>query len=274
MSVIPIHSLDDPRLAPYRNLKERDLARDGDRFIAEGEHLVKRLLASRMTTESVLLADRRVAEIAPLVPPHIPVYSAPADVVNQVLGFKFHAGVMAVGIRGPSPTIDEIMTVAATGDRVTLLICPEIEKTDNLGAIIRIAAAFGVDAMILGERCCDPVFRQSVRVSMGTAFVLPIVRSDNLARDLRRLRAEFGVELIGSVLADDAQRLEDVARPRRMGLLLGNEAQGLGADLEGLCDRRVTIPMKLGTDSLNVAVAAGVFLYHFTRASARQASSS
>jgi tRNA G18 (ribose-2'-O)-methylase SpoU len=264
MPVISIHSLDDPRLAPYRNLKERDLARDGDRFIAEGEHLVKRLIASRMTTESVLLADRRVAEIAPLVPPHISVYSAPADVVNQVLGFKFHAGVMAVGIRGPSPAIDDVMA-GATANRVTLLVCPEIEKTDNLGAIIRIAAAFGVDAMILGERCCDPFFRQSVRVSMGAAFVLPIVRCDDLARDLQRLRGEFGVELIGSVLADNAERLEDVARPLRMGLLLGNEAQGLGAELEGLCDRRVTIPMKLGTDSLNVAVAAGVFLYHFTR---------
>src|SRR5258706_7687900 len=265
MPVIPIHSLDDPRLAAYRNLKERDLARDGDRFIAEGENLVKRLLASQMRTESVLLADRRVAEIAPLVPPHIPVYSAPVEVVNQVLGFKFHAGVMSVGIRGRSPTIDDVMARAGGGDRATLLICPEIEKTDNLGAIIRIAAAFGVDAMILGERCCDPFFRQSVRVSMGAAFVLPIVRTDDLARDLRRLRLEFGVELIGSVLAENAERLEDMKRPARMGLLLGNEAQGLGAGLEGLCDRRVTIPMKLGTNSLNVAVAAGVFLYHFTR---------
>jgi len=184
MPVIPIHSLADPRLAPYRNMKERDLARDGDRFIAEGENLVKRLLASRLATESVLLADRRVAEIAPLVPDAIPVYSAPAEVVNQVLGFKFHAGVMAVGIRGRSPTIDDVMALATPAQRrITLLICPEIEKTDNLGALIRIAAAFGVHAMILGERCCDPFFRQSVRVSMGAAFVLPIVRSDNLARD-------------------------------------------------------------------------------------------
>ena len=264
MPVIPIHSLADPRLAPYRNMKERDLARDGDRFIAEGENLVKRLLASRLTTESVLLAERRVAEIAPLVPDSIPVYAAPADVVNQVLGFKFHAGVMAVGIRGQSPTIDDVMATASA-ERTTLLICPEIEKTDNLGALIRIAAAFGVHAMILGERCCDPFFRQSVRVSMGAAFVLPIVRTENLARDLQRLRNDYNVQLIATVLDTDAEELQHVAAPPRLGLLLGNEAQGIGPEYLKLCDRRVTIPMKLGTDSLNVAVAAGVFLYHFTR---------
>ena len=264
MPLIPIDSFEDPRLAPYRNLKERDLAREGGRFIAEGENLVKRLLASRYQTESVLLADRRVAEIAPLVPPHIPVYSAPAAIVNQVLGFKFHAGVMSVGIRGPSPTIDDVMRTA-TASRITLLVCPEIEKTDNLGAIIRIAAAFGIDAMILGQRCCDPFFRQSVRVSMGAAFVLPIVRTDNLARDLQRLRAHYDVQLIATVLDTDAEPLEHVAPPPRLGLLLGNEAQGIGPEYLKLCDRRVTIPMKLGTDSLNVAVAAGVFLYHFTR---------
>jgi tRNA G18 (ribose-2'-O)-methylase SpoU len=264
MPVITIHSLADPRLAPYRNMKERDLARDGDRFIAEGENLVKRLLASRLATESVLLAERRVAEIAPLVPDAIPVYAAPADVINQVLGFKFHAGVMAVGIRGPGPTIDDVMTITSA-ERTTLLICPEIEKTDNLGALIRIAAAFGVHAMILGERCCDPFFRQSVRVSMGAAFVLPIVRTDDLARDLQRLRADYNVELLATVLDTGAEELQHVIPPRKMGLLLGNEAQGIGPEYLKLCDRRVTIPMKLGTDSLNVAVAAGVFLYHFTR---------
>lgn len=265
MPVIPVNSLDDPRLAPYRNLKERDLAREGDRFIAEGENLVKRLIASRLKTESVLLAARRVAELAPQIPEHIPVYAAPSEVVNQVLGFKFHSGVMAAGLRGPSPSLDEIINPASE-NQVTLLICPEIEKTDNMGALIRIAAGFGVDAMILGERCCDPFFRQSVRVSMGAAFVLPIIRSSDLARDLTRLHEEFGVELIATVLADDAQNLEDIERPQRLGLLLGNEAQGLEKRWLALCQKQVTLRMKLGTDSLNVAVAGGIFLYHFMRA--------
>jgi tRNA G18 (ribose-2'-O)-methylase SpoU len=264
MPVIPVQSLDDPRLAPYRNLKERDLSREGDRFIAEGEQLVKRLLASRLRTESVLLADRRADELVPQIPAEVAVYVAPAAVVNGVLGYKFHSGVMAVGVRGPSPTIDEVIAAAGDG-AVTLVICPEIEKTDNLGALIRIAAAFGATAMVLGERSCDPFFRQSVRVSMGTAFFLPIVRSHDLARDLGRLRAEFGVQVIATVLDERAESLDAVARPRRLGLMLGNEAQGLGPEWLALADRQVTIPMKLGTDSLNVAVAAGIFLYHFTR---------
>ena len=264
MPLIRVKSLDDPRLAPYRTLKERELAREGDRFIAEGEHLVKRLLASRLETESVLLADRHVEDFSRIVPEHIPVYVAPASVVNQIVGFKFHSGVMAVGVRGAGPRIDDVIAGEAD-QRSTLVICPEIEKTDNLGAIIRVAAAFGADGMILGERSCDPFFRQSVRVSMGTVFFLPIVRSEDLARDLRRLRGEFGVELVASVLEENAEPLESVRRPARLGLLFGNEAQGLSREWLELCDRRVTIPMKRGTDSLNVAVAAGVFLYHFTR---------
>jgi tRNA G18 (ribose-2'-O)-methylase SpoU len=263
MPIIRVETLADPRLAPYRNLKERDLSREGDRFIAEGEHLVRRLIASALRTESVLIADRHEAEIGPICPPELPVYVAPAAVVNQVLGYKFHSGVMAVGVRGPGPSIDDVMR--NKGDRVTLVICPEVEKTDNLGALIRIAAGFGAEAMLLGERCCDPFFRQSVRVSMGTAFYLPIVRSTDLSRDLRRLRNEFAVELVATVLDPGADPLDRVARPPRLGVMLGNEAQGLGPQWLELADRRVTIPMKLGTDSLNVAVAAGIFLYHFTR---------
>src|SRR5205085_8517708 len=140
------------------------------------------------------------------VPAEIPLFVAPAQVVNGILGYKFHSGVMAVGVRGKSPTVDEVMTGAlAQAGPITLVICPEIEKTDNLGAMIRIAAAFGATAMILGERSCDPFFRQSVRVSMGTAFYLPIVRSDDLARDLRRLREHHRVELIATVLDADAE---------------------------------------------------------------------
>jgi tRNA G18 (ribose-2'-O)-methylase SpoU len=263
VTFIPIPSLDDSRVAPYRNLKDRDLARDGDRFIAESEQLVRRLLASGIKTESVLVADKRLPDLAAILPDDLPVYVAPAAVVNQIVGFKFHSGVMAVGVRPPSPTIDSVL---AGKERATLVVCPEVEKTDNLGSLIRIAAAFGADAMILGERSCDPFFRQSVRVSMGAVFQLPIVRSHDLIHDLRRLREEFGVELIATVLDEDAEPLDRAGRAAKTALLLGNEAQGLPLEIVALCDRRVTIPMKLGTDSLNVAVAAGVFLYHFTRA--------
>jgi tRNA G18 (ribose-2'-O)-methylase SpoU len=298
----PVTSLSDPRLEPYRDMKDRELAGRGDLFVAEGEHVVRRLLDSGFAVHSVLLAERKAAALAPLVPPPVPVYVAPDALLHHILGFKFHSGVIACGVRPPSPQLDDVLgppcsaadgtsarppecasenTSARASEKtscvpvslpsVTLLICPDIINTQNLGAIIRIAAAFGVTALILGPRCCDPFWRQSVRVSMGAVFRVPIVRSADLTADLRRLRKRWGVQLAATVLGPDAEPLDHAARPAspapdRLGLLLGSEAQGLDAATIAACDRRITIPMQAGVDSLNVAAAAAVFLYHFTRA--------
>jgi tRNA G18 (ribose-2'-O)-methylase SpoU len=144
------------------------------------------------------------------------------------------------------------------------VVCPDIHNVDNIGSLIRISAGFGVDAMILGERCHDPFFRQSVRVSMGAVFKLPIVQSIDIHADLQTLKSA-GIQLVATVLDEDAEPLVSATRADRVAILFGNEAQGIERSLIDLCDRRVTIPMKLGTDSLNVSVAAGIFLYHFTR---------
>lgn len=262
-NVIPIDSLDDPRLAPYRALKDRDLAREGGRFIAEGEMVVRRLLDSSFAIESVLLSQRRVAEIAPILPPNIPVYVLSDSQIEHVIGFRFHSGVIAVGLRGRKLSLDDL---PRDTDSLRLVICPEIANTENLGGLIRIAAAFGMNAMILGPRSCDPFFRQAVRVSMGTVFKLPIVQSEDLLHDLDRLRNEWRAQLIATVLHDEtAESLAEVHPPARFALLFGNEAQGLSEDVVRRCGRRVTIPMRLGTDSLNVMVAAGIFLFHLTQ---------
>jgi tRNA G18 (ribose-2'-O)-methylase SpoU len=258
-----IDSLDDPRVWHYRDLKDRALDRSGRWFIAEGEHVVRRLLASDFPVESVFLSEKRAAEMAPLVPAGVPVYVAPQAVMEQVLGFKFHSGVIACGRRKPPATIDDV--IPKDRERLTLVACPDISNVENIGSIIRLCAGFGVDALVLGERSHDPFWRQSVRVSMGTIFSLPVVHTDDLLRDLRRLREEWGVELAATVLDETAEPLARATRPARFGLLFGNEAQGLDETHVAACDRRVTIPMKLGTDSLNVSVAAGIFLYHFTR---------
>jgi tRNA G18 (ribose-2'-O)-methylase SpoU len=258
-------SLDDPRVLAYRNLKDRELAREGDRFIAEGEHVVRRLLASDYPVESVMLARRRAEEMTPAVPGNVPVYVVPDALVHQIVGFKFHSGVMAVGRRKPRLLVEQFFAGAAARQRLTLVVLPDIANTDNLGALIRISAAFGADALVLGEHSCDPFWRQSVRVSMGTVFSLPLVHSDGLLDDLRTMRQRWDVDLVAAVVANDAEPLAASHRPARLGLLFGNEAQGLGAEYTAACQRRVTIPMHLGTDSLNVAVAAAVFLYHFTK---------
>ena len=261
--LIPIDNLDDPRIAHYRGLKDRDLARVGDLFIAEGDYVVRRLLASRYPAVSVLLAKRKTDKFTPLIPDHVPTYVASDATIRQILGFKFHTGVIAVGRRLPSPPLDSIFE-NRTGP-MTLAVCPEISNSDNLGALIRISAAFGVHAMVLGERCHDPFWRQSIRVSMGTIFSMPLVRSDDILRDMATLRERWGVQLIATVLSDDAEPLARAKRAERIGLLFGNEAQGLDPEHVAACDRRVTIPMQLGTDSLNVAVSAAVCLYHFTQ---------
>ena len=265
MPVIPLTTLDDERLAPYRNLKDRELAREGDRFIAEGEHVVRRLLASDFPVESLLLARRRAEEIAPLAPPDVPVYVVHDPLMHRVVGFKFHSGVMAVGRRKPALSVDDFVARTRDAARLTLVVLPDIANTENLGALTRISAAFGADALVLGQHCCDPFWRQAVRVSMGAVFSLPLVRSSDLLSDLQTLRVRAGVELVAAVVDADAQPLAASHRPPRLALLFGNEAQGLSPDYVRACDRRVTIPMHLGTDSLNVAVAAAVFLYHFTR---------
>ena len=265
MPLLPVHSLDDPRILPYRNLKDRDLARSGERFIAEGEQVVRRLLDSDYPTESLMLSRRRAGEVAPLAPPDVPVYVLEDALVHQVVGFKFHSGVMAVGRRKPAASLDAVMSAVANRPRLTLVVLPEVANTENLGALIRISAAFGADALVLGQHCCDPFWRQSVRVSMGTIFSLPLVRSADLLSDLRTLRERWGVELAAAVVGDGAEPLAGAQRGDRLALLFGNEAQGLGEVYVSACQRRVTIPMQLGTDSLNVAVAAAVFLYHFTK---------
>ncbi len=202
-------------------------------------------------------------EISAIVPPSIPLYVVPDPLIHRIIGYKFHSGVIACGVRKPSLTLD--LLLSTVGPSATVVICPELANNENLGSLIRISNVFGVDAIILGERSCDPFYRLTIRVSMGTIFSLPMVQSMDIQRDLSRLRSEFGFELAATVLDENAESLEKTKRGPRMGILFGNEAQGLSPAEIAACDRRITIPMRRGTDSLNVTVAAGIFLYHFTR---------
>ena len=262
--IFTLDSLDDPRLEPYRRLKERELARDGRRFIAEGPHLVRRLLDSDFSTESVLLSARRADGFSRQVPDHVPVYILPDPLIHQVIGYRFHSGVIACGRRKPPVPLATLIPPPPAPARV--VVCPEIANTENLGALIRISAAFGVSAMILGPRSCDPFFRQSIRVSMGTVFRLPIFCSNDLSKDLNQLRQEHQMRIFATVLDENAVELSAVKPPARSALLFGNEAQGLEKQWVEQADQSITIPMKLGTDSLNISVAAAVFLYHFAQA--------
>jgi tRNA G18 (ribose-2'-O)-methylase SpoU len=263
MPVIAIESLDDQRVEPYRNLKMKNLQRGGDFFIAEGKKVVERLLDSEFETASVFVSERRVSEWGSKVPPDVPLYVASQEVMNGLVGFDFHVGVVGCGYRRPSPSLEKLLPQEAT--RQTVVVCPNCDNPENLGAIVRIGAAFGINALILGQGCCDPFSRRVIRVSMGSTFKLPIRESVDLSGDLKRLKSEWNFQLAATVLDDAAEKLDQSRRSPRFGVLLGNEDTGLDDSWVRHCDRRLTIPMRLGTDSLNVAVTAGIILHHFTR---------
>jgi tRNA G18 (ribose-2'-O)-methylase SpoU len=187
----------------------------------------------------------------------------PSALINQLVGFKFHRGVLACGRRRSYLQIDDLHWNDA--DEKTVVVCVDVNDPENMGAILRNIAAFGIDLVVMTTRCADPFSRRVLRTSMGTVFKLPMVMSKSIVDDLRTLRSGQGLSFSATVLDDEAVPLETAARPARFGLLFGNEGHGLSPEVVAECDQKVMIPMRLGTDSLNVSVAAGIFLYHFTR---------
>jgi len=248
---IEILDADDPRVADYRELKERRLNEAG-RFVAESERVVRRLVASGLRIESVLLTAPRLATLADALGGDFPVYLAPQVVLDRIAGFHVHRGCLAVGRKPAAPVIP-------AGAR-TLVVVEDLTDVDNLGAIARHAAAFGADALVLSPRSADPYYRKAIRVSLGAVFSLPIVRLDRWPDDLQALRAD-GVVTVGAVLDAGATPLGAFSRPPRVALLFGAEGPGLSPGARAACDHQVTIPMSPGADSLNVATAAALFLY-------------
>jgi tRNA G18 (ribose-2'-O)-methylase SpoU len=274
--LIRIQSLDDPRIQSYRSLRDRTL-RGESLFIAEGRLLVARLLASRFETESVFVAEEFFDEFFPRIPPQVPVFVAPEKLLLAIVGFPFHRGILAVG-RRPEPERGTGTVFAKhpeglsskrclspfpapAPNRLRLVVCPEITKPENMGLIFRSAAGFAADGVVLGERCCDPLSRRCLRLSMGAVLDVPFVKTKNLAAELPAMKQSLGLELFATVLDPTAEPLPAVRWPDRSAVLFGNEMDGLAPEWLALCDRRVTIPMAPGVDSLNLGVAAGIFLY-------------
>jgi tRNA G18 (ribose-2'-O)-methylase SpoU len=266
MPTIFVDHIDDSRLDAYRDLRTQALTRHSGRFIVEGARLVRRLLASRFPIESALLGENQADALVDEFPAECPIYVTSKENMRRLVGYPFHLGSLGCGRRLPSAGLEALLKL--NHPECLLLVCPRMIDPENLGAVIRVGAAFGVDGILLGRGCADPFSRRVVRVSMGNVLSIPIRESDDLEADVRALRKSWNVIPIASVLDPAAEQLEKAARPARMALLLGNETEGLDPCWLDLCPRQVTIPMQGGTDSLNVAVAAGVMLYHFTRAAA------
>jgi len=260
-----IASIDDPRVAPYRNLRDRTL-RGESLFITEGRVLTRRLLESRYAVESLFCSDEFAPEFIARIAGRAPVFVAPEPLLLEVVGFDFHRGVLGLGRREAEPALDAVLPPPAASQSLRIVVCPEITKPENMGLIFRSAQAFGFDLFLLGPQCCEPFSRRCLRVSMGGVFAVPFVKARDLQAAIDRLRQEWRVEFFAAVLEDGARPLPDVRWPDRAAVMLGNEFDGLRHRWLDACEHRVTIPMAAGIDSLNLGVAAGVFLYQMRRA--------
>jgi tRNA G18 (ribose-2'-O)-methylase SpoU len=255
-----IHKLTDLRLAPYAQLPRTNATRSNQLFVAEGEKVVERLIASDFQVDSLVAEEEWADRFEPRLPAETDVYVVSRELLTELVGFRFHRGVLACGRRKPTRTFESLLPDG--NDPSLLLICDAVQDPTNLGSIVRTAAAMGVTGLILGPDCADPFSRRVLRVSMGSALFLPLRESADLSGDLSAL-GELGFDVVGTVLDPAAIPLGAATRAHRMALLLGSEGHGLAADSLAHCTRRITLPMQAGIDSLNVAIAAAVFLYHF-----------
>jgi len=265
MPLIPLDSWEDPRLEPYRQLKQStELELPRQSLVAEGEKLVQRVLASRCRVHSLVVTPVVWARLASVVPAEMPVYQLESAAVSQLVGFPFHRGALAHADPPPQPTLAEQLRALQPTQPALVVWCPELRDPTNLGTILRTATSLGVDFAVAGEQGVWPFSRRVLRTSMGSVFKIPIIQSDDEAAVAREFQSA-GFELVATVLDERALDLAGLPpHPRRV-LLLGNEDAGLSATLVDRCDRRITIPMSHGVDSLNVAVASGIFLYHCSR---------
>lgn len=261
MTIQHIASIEDPRLEPYRDLRNRHVALDQGMFVAEGRWLAVRLLQSEFQLHSVLVEHRRIDDVAPWLRDNVPLYVIPDKAAPSLVGFDFHRGVLACGVRPAPKSVSDL----SFSERSTVVMACRLQDPENVGLILRNCAAFGVEAMILGPKCIDPYARRVLRVSMGNAFFTPIAVVDSLETTIADLQ-RLGFDVAATVLDDTAERLPKFRRRPRQALIFGEESSGITAAGIEAASRTVTLPMAGGADSLNVAVAAGVFLYHIEHA--------
>ena len=263
--IVPITDPADPRIAPYVQVRERDLAGRGDGFIAEGEVVLRVLLGggARAQAASVLVAENRLARLAPMIQgldEATPVYAASQAVMDAIVGFHIHRGMLA---HGPRPAdLGAAALLAAQPARAVVLALFGVSNHDNIGGIFRNAAAFGAGAVLLDAGCCDPLYRKAIRVSVGATLKIPFARLAPGEDAIGVLEAAGFAPLALSPSA--AEPLAGLARPDRAALLLGAEGPGL-PQLVLARARTVGIAMAAGWDSLNVAAASAIALHELTR---------
>lgn len=271
MAIIPITDLNNPQLDIYARLSEGQLLHfyepeDGI-FIAESPKVIQTALDEGYEPISFLVEDRHVKTQARDILSQcedVPVYTASFDVLKQLTGFGMARGMLCAMHRKKLPTIEE---VCKKHDRIVIL--ENVMNPTNVGAIFRSAAALNMDAILLTKGCTDPLYRRSVRVSMGTVFKIPwtFMESDIWPQDGMRQLKDMGYKTVAMALTDQSVNIDDeqLLSEEKLAIILGTEGDGLCEDTISSCDYTVKIPMAHGVDSLNVAAASAVAFWQLSR---------
>lgn len=261
--VITDHS--DPRLEDFVALTDVALRRRAEPerglYIAESEKVIRRALATGHRPRSFLMAERWLTDLADVVADAeangVPVFVGDHQVIERLTGFHLHRGALASMQR---PVLSDVASLVADARRIMVL--EDIVDHTNVGAIFRSAAALGVDAVLVTPRCADPLYRRSIRVSMGTVFQVPWTRMDPWPGGIAQLQAA-GFTVAALALSDESVPLDalEADPPEKVAVVLGTEGDGLGARTVAAADLVVRIPMAGGVDSLNVAAASAVAMW-------------
>jgi len=262
MPVITVTDASDARLADYRNLTDVALRRvlepAGGLYMAEGAKVIVRAVAAGHRPRSVLVAQRWLDSVRYAIDPDVSILVASDEIMQSVTGFNVHRGALAAMHRPELPAIADVLR----GARIVAVLEGIVDHT-NVGAIFRSVAGMGADAVLVSPTCADPLYRRSVKVSMGTVFQVPWTRAEPWPGVLDHLR-EAGFVVAALALSPDAVALDDFAaqhRGRRIALVFGTEGDGLTRGAVARADATVTIPMYGGVDSLNVAAASAVAMW-------------
>lgn len=262
-NVVELSSADDPRVLDYVALSDAALRQKSDPerglYIAESTNVVKRAVAAGHSPRSFFLTEKWLPKLRAEIEqfPDVPVFMGTPEILEEIAGFHLHRGALAAMNR-PEPLSME--QVIASAHRVVIL--EDIVEHTNLGAIFRSAAGLGIDAVLVSEQCADPLYRRSIRVSMGGVFQIPWARTGPLDETLLALK-ESGFAIAAMELTDSSVNIDEfpAGNLERLALVLGTEGAGVSQRTLELADIALQIPMKPGVDSLNVAAASSVAMW-------------
>jgi tRNA G18 (ribose-2'-O)-methylase SpoU len=270
MTIIPVLSLDDPELQPYRSLRRPVEHQRLGIFVAEGEKVVRRLLESTLEVNSLLLTPEWLEVYRPRLESRselLRVFVAPKNLVESIVGFNLHQGIMAVA-RIPNPL--DLEGVLARRRKPSLFVAIEgLTNSENLGMLVRNCVAFDADALLVGETSGSPYLRRAVRNSMGTVFNLPVVHLASLAAAIEHMRTIHHIRVVAAHPRTRQKELHTASLSGDTCVVFGSEGEGISPAVLDVCDEAMTIPMREGVDSLNVASASAVFLYEVQRQRSR-----